>query len=51
MFWQRFKRNGMPEYLAKHYWRAYLWRVDVIFLDHQVIISAILFGQNKKLVN
>jgi len=51
MFWQRFKRNGIPEYLAKHYWWAYLWRVGVIFFDHQMIINAILFGQYKKLAN
>ncbi len=46
--WRRFL-DGKPEYLARHYWWAYLWRWGVWFFDHQFIINAILFGQYKKL--
>ena len=35
----------MPEYLARHYWWAYLWEKSIWFFDHQAIINAILFGQ------
>jgi ubiquinone/menaquinone biosynthesis C-methylase UbiE len=42
--WRRFL-DTHPEYLARHYWWAYLWRVGVWFFDHQPIINAILFGQ------
>ncbi len=51
MFWQRFKCNGVPEYLARHYWWAYLWRIGVVFFDHQTIVNIILFGQYEKLAN
>jgi len=43
--------DGLPEYLARHYWWAYLWRPGIWFFDHQFIINAILFGQYKKLMN
>ncbi len=46
--WQHFL-DGQPEYLARHYWWAYLWRIGVWFFDHQPIINAILFGQYRKL--
>jgi len=42
--------DGIPEYLARHYWWAYLWPVAVWFFDHQPIINAILFGQYKNLM-
>jgi len=42
--------DGMPVYLARHYWWAYLWPRAVWFFDHQPIINAILFGQYKKLM-
>ncbi|WP_038250754.1 methyltransferase domain-containing protein [Ghiorsea bivora] len=42
--------DGMPEYLARYYWWAYLWQKSVWFFDHQPIINAILFGQYKKLM-
>ena len=42
--------DGMPEYLARYYWWAYLWEKSVWFFDHQPIINAILFGQYKKLM-
>ena len=37
--------DGVPEYLARHYWWAYLWRWGIWFFDHQFIINVILFGQ------
>jgi len=42
--------DGIPTYLARHYWWAYLWRVGVWFFDHQVVINAILFGQYHRLM-
>jgi len=42
--------DGMPFYLARHYWWAYLWWAGVRFFDHQPIINAILFGQYRKLM-
>lgn len=42
--------DGVPEYLARHYWWAYLWRGSIWFFDHQPIINAILFGQYDKLL-
>ncbi len=44
-------QDGMPVYLARHYWWAYLWPFATWFFDHQPIINAILFGQYKKLMN
>lgn len=49
-FYRRFL-DGMPFYLARHYWWAYLWQVGVWFFDHQPIINAILFGQYRMLMN
>lgn len=46
----RYFLDGMPEYLVRHYWWAYLWPRAVWFFDHQLIINAILFGQYKKLM-
>lgn len=46
--WRRFL-DGLPEYLARYYWWAYLWRVGVWFFDHQPVINAILFGQYRTL--
>jgi hypothetical protein len=42
--------DGIPVYLARHYWWAYLWRPAAWFFDHQPVINAILFGQYKKLM-
>ena len=50
MFYRFFMR-GVPFYLARHYWWAYLWRPAIWFFDHQPIINAILFGQYKRLMN
>jgi len=46
--WRHFL-DGQPEYLARHYWWAYLWRAGVWFFDHQPIINAILFRQYRTL--
>ncbi len=46
--WHHFL-DAHPEYLARHYWWAYLWRFGVWFFDHQPIINAILFGQYQPL--
>lgn len=42
--------DGIPVYLARYYWWAYLWPYSVWFFDHQLIINAILFGQYRKLM-
>ncbi len=42
--------DGVPDYLARHYWWAYLWRWGIWFFDHQPIINAILFGQYERLL-
>ncbi len=42
--------DGVPEYLARYYWWAYLWRWGIWFFDHQPIINAILFGQYDSLL-
>ncbi|MDH5479983.1 MAG: methyltransferase domain-containing protein [Nitrosomonas sp.] len=47
----RFFLRGVPFYLARHYWWAYLWKPAIWFFDHQIIINAILFGQYKRLMN
>ncbi len=49
-FWEKFL-DGTPEYLARHYWWAYLWRPAIWFFDHQPIINLILFGQYQRLLN
>ncbi len=41
--------GGVPEYLARHYWWAYLWSPGSWFFDHGWIINAILFGQYARL--
>jgi len=48
-FWKKFL-DGVPEYLARYYWWAYLWRPAIWFFDHQPIINLILFGQYKRLM-
>ena len=48
-FWRRFG-DGIPDYLARHYWWAYLARPGVWFFDHETVISAILFGAYRELV-
>lgn len=46
----RYFLDGLPLYLVRYYWWAYLWRPAVWFFDHQVVINAILFGQYKALM-
>jgi len=46
--YRRFQ-DGVPWYLARHYWWAYLWKRSIWFFDHQPIINAILFGNYRKL--
>lgn len=48
--WRRYAR-GVPDYLARYYWWAYLAKPVVWFFDHQVIINAILFGQYQALMD
>ncbi len=48
--WRRFHNHGIPEYLARRYWWAYLWSVSVWFFDHAFIINTILFGNYYKLM-
>lgn len=48
--WRRFQRGGIPWYLARHYWWAYLWRGGVWFWDHPRVINAVLFGQYHRLM-
>jgi len=43
--------DGVPWYLARHYWWAYLWKRSIWFFDHQPIINAILFGQYQRLMH
>jgi len=43
--------DGVPEYLARYYWWAYLWRWGIWFFDHQTVINSILFGQYDRLLN
>jgi len=42
--------DGVPDYLARHYWWAYLWSWGIWFFDHQPVINAILFGQYDRLL-
>jgi len=42
--------DGIPWYLARYYWWAYLWKRSIWFFDHQPIINAILFGQYQRLM-
>ena len=48
--WRKFHNEGIPEYLARRYWWAYLWKVSVWFFDHAFIINTILFGNYYKLM-
>jgi len=43
--YRKFLTAGMPDYLARYYWWAYLWDKSIRFFDHQPVINAILFGQ------
>ncbi len=49
-FWRRYL-DGIPEYLARHYWWAYLAPWGVWFFDHRPIINLILFGQYRAILD
>ena len=49
--WRKHHRAGVPEYLARHYWWAYLTRGSVQLFDHPAIINAILFGQYRAMMD
>jgi ubiquinone/menaquinone biosynthesis C-methylase UbiE len=49
-FWRRYL-DGIPEYLARHYWWAYLSPRGVWFFDHHFIINLILFGQYRAILD
>ena len=49
--WRKHQTAGVPEYLARHYWWAYLTRGSVWVFDHPLIINAILFFQYRTLMN
>jgi len=49
-FYRKFT-SGVPDYLARYYWWAYLWPRGIWLFDHQTVINAILFGQYDKLLN
>ncbi|MDH5730731.1 MAG: rhodoquinone biosynthesis methyltransferase RquA [Gammaproteobacteria bacterium] len=42
-------QDGIPDYLARHYWWAYLWRPAIWFFDHEWVINLILFTQYRQL--
>lgn len=48
-FWRRYL-DGIPEYLARHYWWAYLAPRGVWFFDHYPIINLILFGHYRAIL-
>ncbi|MFA6971127.1 MAG: methyltransferase domain-containing protein [Gallionella sp.] len=43
--------SGVPDYLARYYWWAYLWPWGIWLFDRQFTINAILFGQYDKLLH
>ncbi len=49
-FWQRYI-DGIPEYLARHYWWAYLSPRGVWFFDHYPVINLILLGQYRAILS
>lgn len=49
--YRKFLHAGVPEYLARYYWWAYLWGRSIWFFDHQIIINAILFGRYDTLLD
>lgn len=49
-FWRRYL-DGIPDYLARHYWWAYLAPRGVWFFDHKPIINLILFGRYQAILD
>ena len=48
--WLRYL-DAHPEYLARHYWWAYLSPTGVWFFSHHTIINLILFGQYRRILD
>ncbi len=48
--WQRYL-SGAPDYLARHYWWAYLSPRGVWLFDHDWLIDLILFGQYRRILD
>lgn len=48
--YQKFS-HGVPEYLSRYYWWAYLWSWGIWLFDHPVVINTILFGQYGRLLS
>lgn len=49
--WQRFHQDGIPDYLARNYWWAYLSRPGLAFFDWQPVVNLILIGQYRRLMD
>lgn len=47
----RYHSAGIPEYLSRHYWWAYLSPRGVWFFDHHWVIDLILFGHYRRILN
>lgn len=47
----RYQTEGIPEYLARHYWWAYLSPRGVWFFDRHWVINLILFGHYRRILN
>ena len=45
------RESDCPDYLARHYWWAYLWPPAARFFDRQLVINSILFGQYPALLD
>ncbi len=46
---KRLSRYFLPEYLAKHYWWAYLSPIGMKIFDHPFMVNRILWGQYHKI--
>jgi ubiquinone/menaquinone biosynthesis C-methylase UbiE len=46
---KQYSKYALPEYLAKHYWWAYLSPVGVKFFDRPFMVNRILWGQYHKI--
>ena len=46
---KQFSKYALPEYLAKHYWWAYLSPTGVKFFDRPFMVNRILWGQYHKI--
>ncbi|PCH95081.1 MAG: hypothetical protein COB83_09665 [Gammaproteobacteria bacterium] len=46
---KKYSQYALPEYLAEHYWWAYLSPTGVKFFDHPFMVNRILWGQYHKI--